>query len=120
MDLRSHDIGAVEDFKSGMPRRVQVDGRALVVVRNLEEFHVLRDTCPHQGARLSDGRVGGVASECEAGRGITYERVGEILTCPWHGWEYDLQTGRPLVASNRNRVRTFRVQVESGRVFVFT
>ena len=40
-------------------------------------------------------------------------REGEILRCPWHGWEFELSTGR-LVAPLRERVKTYDVTVEPG------
>ncbi len=40
-----------------------------------------------------------------------------VIACPWHGWEFDLRTGR-AVSDPRYRVRTFPVRVEAGRVLV--
>jgi 3-phenylpropionate/trans-cinnamate dioxygenase ferredoxin subunit len=52
------------------------------------------------------------------GEAIPYGRVGEILACPWHGWEYDLSSGRSLTSPDRVRVRTYPVHVEGGRVLI--
>jgi 3-phenylpropionate/trans-cinnamate dioxygenase ferredoxin subunit len=41
-----------------------------------------------------------------------YERGGEILRCPWHGWEFDLRDGRSVVDPERTRVRSYPVEVE--------
>ena len=119
MTSNGHDIGALKDFDCGRPYRVEVGGRALVVVRRDDDrLYALRDTCPHQGARLSDGRVGGTSLACKPGEVIEYGRIGEILTCPWHGWEYDLCTGQSLINPQRVRVAAYPVRVESGRVLV--
>ncbi|HZP80657.1 MAG TPA: Rieske 2Fe-2S domain-containing protein, partial [Chthonomonadaceae bacterium] len=40
-------------------------------------------------------------------------REGEILRCPWHGWEFDLLTGRSLFNPHKIRVRTYEVTVET-------
>ncbi len=45
---------------------------------------------------------------------IEYSRPGEILTCPWHGWEFDIRTGRSWCDPERLRVRRYEVSVESG------
>ena len=118
MPSSARDVGAAASFEDGRPRRVELDGRALVVVRRADRFFALRDTCPHQGARLSDGRVGGTALKCMPGEGIPYGRAGEILTCPWHGWEFDLCSGRSLTNPLQVRVRAYPAWVEAGRVLV--
>jgi nitrite reductase (NADH) small subunit len=39
-------------------------------------------------------------------------REGEILRCPWHGWEFDLTTGRSVFNPHKTRVRSYEVTVE--------
>jgi nitrite reductase (NADH) small subunit len=46
-----------------------------------------------------------------------YEREGRILRCAWHGWEFEIETGRSLV-DPRIRAKTFPVTVEDGDVVV--
>ena len=46
------------------------------------------------------------------------ERTGEVVVCPWHGWEFDVQTGRSLCDPQKTRVRSYVTRVEHGRVFV--
>ncbi len=46
-----------------------------------------------------------------------YGREGEILRCAWHGWEFEIETGRSLV-DPRVRARTYAVEVEDGEVYV--
>jgi nitrite reductase/ring-hydroxylating ferredoxin subunit len=41
-----------------------------------------------------------------------WDREGEILRCPWHGWEFDLTTGRSIFNPHKLRVRTYEVTVE--------
>ncbi len=118
MALRRVDVGPVDAFADGEVRRVEVAGRGLAVVRQGESFYALRDVCPHQGARLSDGRVGGTALARHPGDEIVLGRAGEILSCPWHGWEYDMRTGRSLCEPDKVRVRVYSVWVEAGRVIV--
>ncbi len=112
------DVGAVSDFVSGQPTRVEGGGRALVVVRRGDEFFALRDICPHQRARLSAGTVSGTSLPCRVGETVPWGREGEIVSCPWHGWEFDLRTGRSLADPHRVRVRCYPVRVSDGRVWV--
>ena len=41
-------------------------------------------------------------------------RGGEVVRCPWHGWEFDILTGRSLYNPHRVRVRRYEVSVERG------
>jgi 3-phenylpropionate/trans-cinnamate dioxygenase ferredoxin subunit len=61
-----------------------------------------------------------------------YEREGEIVRCPWHGWEFDIKTGRSIfnphkvrtasypvvVQAEEQSVETFPVQVEDQALYV--
>lgn len=118
MASNGHDIGAVADFPEGVPRRVCVNGTALVVVRKGGECFALRDSCPHLGASLAGGRVGGTPLPCRPGEEAEYGREGEILRCPWHGWAFDLRNGRNLVRPNRTRVRSYSVFIAGDRVVI--
>ena len=118
MTLIAHDIGPVADYVSGRPVRVVLGGRAMVVVRDGDSFYALRDVCVHQGAKLSQGKVGGTAANCGVGDSVSYVRCGQILQCPWHGWEYDMVTGCSLVNPDQTRVKVYPVRIESGRVLV--
>ena len=117
MDSGALDIGAVGDFANGEPQRINVGGRSLMVVRQGDRFFALRDRCAHQGARLSLGCVGGTALPCRPGDEIELGRIGEIVVCPWHGWEYDLATGRSVIDQNV-RVASYEVIVEGDRLLV--
>ena len=109
---------AAADLADGAHRVELEDGRGLVVVRRQDQWWALRDICPHQGARLSDGQVTGQVAECRLGGEAVLERDGEILVCPWHGWQFDLCTGRSVVEPETVRVRTYAVRVEAERVLV--
>lgn len=116
--MASIELGALERFIDGAAESVALSGRALVVVRRGDAVHVLRDRCPHQGARLSDGHLTGRVPPCRPGADIFIGRPGEIIVCPWHGWEFDVRTGHSLCDPQRTRVRSYATRVENGRVFV--
>ena len=66
--------------------------------------------CPHQGGKLCDGVVTGHITSSEPGR-ISYERPGEIIRCPWHGWFFDLRTGQSWGEPERIKTRNYDVAV---------
>ncbi len=114
--MTGHDAGAA-GLAVGELRRVEAGGRRLVVGRNDAGYFALTDICPHQGSRLSSGTLGGTAV-AEAVGEIEYGRDGLILRCPWHGWEFDVESGHSLCDPDRRRVAAYGVKEENGRLLV--
>jgi nitrite reductase (NADH) small subunit len=94
----------------------RVDGLSVGVFNVKGRYYALHNRCPHSGGALCEGPVSGTAASTRDFR-YTYERDGEILRCAWHGWEFEIATGRSLV-DPRIRARTYRVEVEDGRLYV--
>jgi nitrite reductase (NADH) small subunit len=116
--MAEHIIGPVSDFPPGSHRVVKI-GRVAIGVFNVGgRFHALPNVCPHQFGPLCEGTVNGTTA-CSAATGwqFAWVRQGEIVTCPWHGIEFDIATGRSL-SSPRLKVRTYPIIVESGQVKV--
>ncbi|HJO06073.1 MAG TPA: Rieske (2Fe-2S) protein [Chloroflexota bacterium] len=114
--MTGHDAGAA-GFAVGELRGVEVGGRRLVVGRNDAGYFALTDICPHQGSWLSTGTLGGTAVASVVGE-IEYGRDGLILRCPWHGWEFDVESGRSLCEPDRRWVAAYAVKEENGRLLV--
>jgi nitrite reductase/ring-hydroxylating ferredoxin subunit len=114
----SVELGALSRFTDGVPEQVTLSGRDLVVVRRGDAVYVLRNRCPHQGALLSEGHLTGFVPACRPGEQIAIERAGEIIVCPWHGWEFDVRTGRSLCDPENTRVRAYAAHVVDGCVVV--
>jgi nitrite reductase (NADH) small subunit len=111
-----HALFPSEDLAPGDVREATIDGIAVVVVRTpAGELKALRDVCPHQGARLSKGKFEAAVDGPGVGRYELSERM--ILRCPWHGYEFDVESGHCL-ADSGSRVRTYPVTVEDGVIVV--
>src|SRR4051794_18865140 len=109
-------VGAVADLPPGSSTIVYPDKvKSGVGVFNLDgQFFALKNTCPHMGGPLCQGRVRGTteASVTESDRfEMQWVRDGEVIACPWHHWEFDIRTGRTIFPS-RQRVRSYKVSVE--------
>jgi 3-phenylpropionate/trans-cinnamate dioxygenase ferredoxin subunit len=111
--MAKHVIAPLRDFPAGTRRLVDVRGRAIVVFNVNGEFFALANRCPHQGGSLVQGRLVGLIESSEPGC-YRYSRRGEIIRCPWHGWEFDLRTGKSWCEPDRVRARQFAVSVASG------
>ena len=77
------------------------------------EFFALLNRCPHEGAPLDKAACVARLTSPEPG---VYQRsrVGELLRCAWHGWEFDMRTGQSWFDPKRVKVRTYPV-VDRGR-----
>lgn len=113
---RRHVVCAASEIPPGGRRIVAVDGRSIGVFNVGGRFYALHNGCPHKGGALCEGPVGGTVLPTED-RSYTYGREGEILRCAWHGWEFDIRTGRALVDPTVC-ARTYPVTVVDGTVVI--
>lgn len=86
------------------------DGRSIGVFNVKGKYYALRNLCPHAGAELCRGVITGMNETSEVGE-YRWVREGEILRCPWHGWEFDILTGRSIFNPNAVRVKTYEASV---------
>ncbi len=113
---REWPVAKVHEIPPGERALVEVAGRSIGVFNVQGTFVAVRNVCPHQRAPVCLGSVRGTTLVSEPG---TYHwgREGEILTCPWHGWEFDLLTGTAL-ADQRKHLRRYPVTVRNETVYV--
>jgi 3-phenylpropionate/trans-cinnamate dioxygenase ferredoxin subunit len=104
-------VGTTDEIGPGGRKIVEIDGRSIGIFNVGGRYYALRNTCPHAGARLCEGTLSGLVTSDGPGE-YTYEREGEILRCPWHGWEFDVTTGRSWFDPARTRVRAYEATVE--------
>jgi nitrite reductase/ring-hydroxylating ferredoxin subunit len=101
------------DLQPGDRTIVEAGGLSVGVFNLDGEFYAINNVCPHQLAPLCEGDLTGlVTSEEVDAEQYQYERPGEILTCPWHNWEFDVKTGES-VFNPHLKTRTYDVEVES-------
>lgn len=106
-------VGTVEELPPGQRRIVEVNGVSIGVFNVGGQYHAIRNSCPHQGAPLCQGSVRGTTLPSAPGE-YKWGRDGEIIRCPWHGWEFDLLTGRSIFNPHRCRVKAYEVTVEAA------
>ena len=93
-------VAGTADVKPGSGIVAEVNGKTLAVFNVDGTFHVIDNTCVHRGGPLGEG-----------------ELAGNVVTCPWHGWEYDVTTGG-CVNNPAARVTRYEVKVEGADVKV--
>ncbi len=93
-------VAMVGEMPEGSAMAVEVNGKMIAVFHQEGQYFALEDSCPHQGAPLSDG-----------------ELCGKTITCTWHGWRFSLEDGKWL-DSPRTSVATYPVRVVGDRIEV--
>lgn len=107
-----HVVGRVSELPPGGRKIVEADGRSIGVFNVAGSFYALRNSCPHQAAPLCLGAIKGMTMPSKPGEYI-WGREGEIVRCPWHGWEFDILTGRSIFNPHKMRVKAYDVTVET-------
>ncbi len=112
-----HHYAADLDELEGTDRLLtEVNGLEVAVFRVEDDLYAVSNYCVHQGGPACEGRVSGILTVDDEGE-LIYDRNGEIVSCPWHGWEFDIRTGEHL-ANPRYRLPTFDVLVHDGEIYI--
>jgi 3-phenylpropionate/trans-cinnamate dioxygenase ferredoxin subunit len=95
------DVCAVEDLPPGSVKVIELADRPIAIFNAAGELYAIEDRCTHDDGTLAEG---------------DFDQESCIVTCPRHGAEFDLQTGRALTLPAYLPVETFEVVVLDGRV----
>ena len=106
-------VAKARDLPDGSRMIVEAGGRSIGVFNVRGRFYALLNRCPHQGAELCRGAVFGLVESDRPGD-VRLNPAAPYISCPWHGWEYDLATGESWFNPDRTRVRPYPVRVEGG------
>ena len=115
--MAKYVVARRDEVPAGGRKIVEAGGRSIGIFRVGSEFLAVRNRCPHQGGPLCTGRLSGFLVGDGPGQ-YRYSRPGEVLRCPWHGWEFDLRTGASWFDPGHVRVRTYDVEVVAGAELV--
>lgn len=114
-------VGPVSEFDDDHRKVVSVGEREIIVFRVKDRFYALSNVCLHMGGPVGEGRIMGkgeaVLDENKALLGHRFSEEETHLVCPWHGWEYNIETGQ-CVGLKEKRLRTFETRVRDGLVYV--
>ena len=88
------------DVPEGTGMVVEVDGKEVALFNKEGTFYAMDNTCRHQGGPLGEGYL-----------------EGSSVTCPWHGWEYDITTGDCQTNPNARQAK-YNVKVEGEDILI--
>jgi 3-phenylpropionate/trans-cinnamate dioxygenase ferredoxin subunit len=115
--MSRHAVCRIEELPPGSSKVFVLDRESIGVFNVEGTLYAVRNTCPHQGAPLCHGTVGGTFLPSNPHEYV-YGLEGRVLRCPWHAWEFDLRTGRAIFAPDRVRIKVYPVTVEDRIVVV--
>lgn len=95
-----HRVARLEDIPEDTGLQVRVGDHVIALFRRGGSVFALGDACPHMGSPISDGYVDGAS-----------------VVCPWHGWVFDLRSGRTEFDDEAS-VTVYRAAVEGSDVYV--
>ena len=119
--MSSVSVGRVEEFPAQGHKVVAVGDTLVGVFRLEESFYAWHNECPHQGGPVCQGRLFRRVTEPVAADGTvhgrSYDAQAVNIVCPWHGYEYDVRTGRHP-GNPKVRLRPVEIRVENGEVLL--
>jgi nitrite reductase (NADH) small subunit len=93
-------VASISELAVGSCKTVEVNGKAIGLFNVGGKVYALDNTCLHQGGPLGEGLL-----------------EGEVVTCPWHFWEFNVRTGEK-VGDPSLRVASYPVQIEGDDIKV--
>ena len=90
-------VARLDELPAGEVKLVDAGGTRVVLTRFHDEVYACHDECVHQGGPLSEVKLS-----------------GSRLTCPWHGWMYDVTSGTFLMPPRGGPVPTYPVTYVGG------
>lgn len=104
-------VARASELPDGERLIVEVAGREIGIFNIEGELFAIRNRCPHLGGPLCKGEVLGLVHSSGPGD-VQFDASVKLLTCPWHGWEFDIETGQSYF---NPRLRAKRYDVESSQ-----
>jgi nitrite reductase/ring-hydroxylating ferredoxin subunit len=95
-----HRIASIDDVPPGTGKELVAAGRVIALFNVDGTFYAMDGVCPHAGGPLGQGSL-----------------AGSTVTCPWHGWQFNVTTGRHCLNANIQHA-CFAVKVEGSDVLV--
>lgn len=112
----AHHVGAAADLDAGDHLLVEIEGIEIAVYHTENGYFAVSNYCVHQGGPLCEGPVTGSVSTDENGE-LRYDDENQVVRCPWHGWEFDIESGEHLSRGQYSQP-TYDVLVADGELYV--
>jgi nitrite reductase/ring-hydroxylating ferredoxin subunit len=115
------NVGPVHSFTDPGRKLMDSNGFEFGVFRLSGEFFAYENVCPHMGGPACQGMIipkveEAIADDCTS-KGLQFSKTKINMVCPWHGYEFDIRTGRHP-GDPRCRLKPIKVRIEGSHVIV--
>lgn len=119
--MSTHVVATTDEISEGERKLIQVKGREVAIFNHNGDFHAYLNWCTHQSGPACEGPLSGTrGAEFDAESlevTFSWEREDEILNCPWHGWEFDITSGKCLSRRNCDLLK-YPVSIEDKEISI--
>ena len=119
--MRDINVGPASGFADPGRKLIETGGAEIGVFRLGDDFFAYENVCPHVGGPACQGKIIAKVEEVIAAdrtsKGMEFSKTKINVVCPWHGYEFDIRTGRHH-GNQRYRLKPVKVRVEKGDVIV--
>jgi len=116
LSAEEHHVGDATDLDVGDHLLVEVNDIEIAVYCTKDGYFALANYCVHQGGPLCEGPVTGSLTNDGDGS-LCYDDENQVVRCPWHNWEFDVETGEHLSRPQYNQP-TYEVRERDGELYV--
>jgi nitrite reductase/ring-hydroxylating ferredoxin subunit len=95
-------VAKMTDLAPGQIREIPLEGTTIALANVAGQFHAISNTCLHRGGPLGQGLL-----------------QGNTVTCPWHGWTFDVTSGK-VTGNLAAGVASYPVEVRGDDIYVDT
>jgi nitrite reductase/ring-hydroxylating ferredoxin subunit len=119
--MPEHFVAKSAELREG-ERRIVTAGRHVIgVLRAKGRLHAFRNHCPHQGGPVCQGlmihKVEAIIGPDKTYQGSRFNEDELHIVCPWHGWEFNIETGR-CAGDGRVGLRRYEVVERNDEIYV--
>lgn len=115
--METYKVCNLKELPPGSRKIINVGRKSIGVFNVKGKLVAVKNSCPHQGAPLCEGKVDGMTILNDKWE-LEYVREDEILRCPWHAWEFDLYNGKSIFNPSRCHTKSYLVTVENELNYV--
>jgi len=111
-------VATLEDFEGDRSRIItEVKGQEIAVFEFDGEFFALANYCVHQSGPLCEGGLTGYVDMADDMWDWDFDTDEKYVSCPWHGWVFDITTGKNLKDEDY-AVPSYDVEIEGSDIFI--
>lgn len=111
-------IGNVNDFEYNKMKIVKIENLEIGVLKiSNGDFRIIKNSCPHKMGPICKGTISGTFLPSEPGE-FRYGFEGRILRCPWHRYEFDLETGQIIFSDLKLKLKFYPYKIENNEIFI--